>query len=98
MNEPDKIYLHDPDGYFEENGLGDNTVLWSEDRVDDKDYEYIRASKAALADVTELLELIRIIPCTCKAGYKDRKLTDPDCPRCNWIDEDTVKKVNEHFT
>jgi len=44
-------------------------------------------------DVNDLLEMIRIIPCQCHEGFTSRKLTDPSCPRCNWIDENTVNKV-----
>lgn len=41
--EPDRIYLHDPYGCFEEqNYCENNTVLWSEDKISDVDYEYIR--------------------------------------------------------
>jgi hypothetical protein len=50
----------------------------------------IDATKITLKD---LLEMIRIIPCLCHEGFKSRGLTDPNCPRCNWIDEDTVEKV-----
>lgn len=42
-----------------------------------------------------LMEMIRIIPCTCHAGYKDRNLIDPDCPRCNHVDEDLINKIKE---
>ena len=45
-SEPEKIYLHDPHGYFEEDYSGEcNTVVWSEDRISENDYEYVRASK-----------------------------------------------------
>jgi hypothetical protein len=40
--EPDKIYLHDPHGYFDAESLGCETVTWSEDRIDENDYEYVR--------------------------------------------------------
>ena len=49
------------------------------------------------ADVKELLQMIAEIPCTCDKIYTDRKLRAPDCPRCNWVEDDIVKKVNEHF-
>jgi len=49
------------------------------------------------ADVQELLQMIAEIPCTCDKIYTDRKLRAPDCPRCNWVEDDIVKKVNEHF-
>ena len=57
--EPDKIYLHDPHGVFDEDGHnGLETVTWSEDRIDENDYEYVRL--AVLGDVRaiydELLE------------------------------------------
>lgn len=55
--EPNKIYLHDPDGYFsEEYSAIDNTVVWSEDRISDDDYEYILSSHAVLADVRAIAE------------------------------------------
>ncbi len=45
--EPEKIYLHDPHGYFDDDNdyMGINTVMWSEDRIDEADYEYIRSHK-----------------------------------------------------
>ena len=49
------------------------------------------------ADIQELLQMIAEIPCTCDKIYTDRKLRAPDCPRCNWVEDDIVKKVNEHF-
>jgi len=48
-------------------------------------------------DIKELLQMIAEIPCTCDKIYTDRKLRAPDCPRCNWVEDDIVKKVNEHF-
>ena len=50
--EPDRIYLHDPHGCFDEDTeAGDNnTVTWSEERIDENDYEYIRS--AVLGDVS----------------------------------------------
>jgi hypothetical protein len=43
--EPDKIYLHDPLGCFDEDTeAGDNnTVTWSEERIDENDYEYVKS-------------------------------------------------------
>ncbi len=41
----------------------------------------------------DTLEMINGIPCHCNDGYKSRGLTDPDCPRCGWIDEDIVQKL-----
>ena len=36
----------------------------------------------------QLLEMINDIPCSCSEMFKKRNLADPDCPRCNWIDEE----------
>ena len=47
------------------------------------------------AERDELMEMIRIIPCTCHEGFKGRNLTDPDCPRCNWIYEDLITRIQE---
>lgn len=41
----------------------------------------------------ELLDMIDCIPCTCIEAYSKRSLIAPDCPRCNWIDYDTVQKI-----
>ena len=49
------------------------------------------------ADVQELLQMIAEIPCTCDKIYTDRKLRAPDCPRCNWVEDDIVKKASRHF-
>jgi len=49
------------------------------------------------ADVKELLQMIAEIPCTCDKIYTDRKLRAPDCPRCNWVEDDIVKKASRHF-
>jgi hypothetical protein len=38
----------------------------------------------------QLLDMINVIPCTCDDAYKDRGLIAPDCPRCNYIDEDLI--------
>jgi len=50
------------------------------------------------ADVKELLEMIRIIPCSCREIFISRKRRDPNCPRCNWVDDDIVNKVSKHFS
>ena len=34
------------------------------------------------------------IPCHCDEFYKSRKLTDPSCPRCNWVDDELFDKMN----
>lgn len=52
-----------------------------------------RRAEAAIKDRDELMEMIKIIPCTCHEGFKSRNLTDPVCPRCNWIDEDLVNRL-----
>jgi len=39
------------------------------------------------AENQKLKEMIRAIPCTCDEAYKSRGLTAPDCPRCNYVDE-----------
>ena len=45
--EPDKIYLHDPHGVFDEAGHGGKeTAVWSEDRISEGDYEYIRSHQS----------------------------------------------------
>lgn len=43
----------------------------------------------------ELMEMIRIIPCSCHEAFKCRNLTDPDCPRCNWIYDDLITHIQE---
>ena len=40
----------------------------------------------ARLEIEKYKEMIRVIPCTCDEAYKNRRLTAPDCPRCNWID------------
>jgi len=47
--------------------------------------------------LNDLIKMIDDIPCICHSAYKDRKLTDPHCPRCNWIDEDTVNRVKNNL-
>jgi hypothetical protein len=41
----------------------------------------------------QLLDMIDAIPCTCDKIYKDRGLVAPDCPRCNYIDEDLIVTI-----
>jgi hypothetical protein len=45
-NEPEVIYLHDRDHIYkyEYNGHMENTVQWSETRLTDNDYQYIRST------------------------------------------------------
>ena len=50
-----------------------------------------------LSDVRELVEMVEAIPCICEECYTSRKLTQPDCPKCNYIDMDVVNKVKAHF-
>ena len=52
---------------------------------------------AQLADVRELVEMVEAIPCICEECYTSRKLIQPDCPKCNYIDMDVVNKVKAHF-
>ena len=70
--EPEKIYLHDPHGVFDEAGHGGKeTIVWSEDRIDENDYEYTRSPKnLPKADVYSLLSDVRAL----KA--RNEKLTD----------------------
>lgn len=39
----------------------------------------------------EMLDMIKLIPCTCDNIYKKRNLCAPDCPRCNYINEEVLK-------
>ncbi len=43
----------------------------------------------------ELVEALEEIPCLCHEVYKARNLRDPECPKCNWIDEKLIKKYKE---
>ena len=38
-----------------------------------------------------------LLPCICLPDYKDRNLTQPDCPRCNYGDDiaEALRKVGE---
>lgn len=42
--EPDKIYLNDPHEYFS-GDCNENTVTWSEDRINVEDHEYVKIEK-----------------------------------------------------
>ena len=53
---------------------------------------------AQLADVRELVEMVEAIPCICEECYTSRKLTQPDCPKCNYIEVDIINKVKAHFS
>jgi hypothetical protein len=71
--EPEKIYLHDPHGYFENDYVGDNTVTWSEEQIDDNDYEYIKSPQnLAQPDAYSLLAAVRAILSVgiCEKDYK----------------------------
>jgi hypothetical protein len=41
--------------------------------------------KKAQEKIKQYEEMIDAIPCTCDIAYTSRKLTSPDCPRCNYI-------------
>lgn len=56
-----------------------------------------RSAYVQLSDVRDLVEMVEAIPCICEECYTSRKLTQPDCPRCNYIDMDIVNKVKAHF-
>lgn len=47
--------------------------------------------------VRELKEELDAIPCICEPPYygPDKPNQDPQCPRCNWVDEDILKGVSE---
>jgi hypothetical protein len=47
--------------------------------------------------IEKLKEMIRIIPCTCDEAYRSRGLTAPDCPRCNYVDEDLINGISADF-
>ena len=36
--------------------------------------------------VNEMSEM----PCNCESAYKDRGLSSPDCPKCNWDYSDEI--------
>ena len=75
-------------------------TIISQNKIDK--IQNVEKGKAVLAevraDVKELLEMITDIPCTCDKMFTDRGLCAPDCPRCNWIEDDIVNKVIEHFS
>ena len=93
--EPAKIYLHDPHRYFEEDYSGEgNTVVWSEDRISENDYEYVRASRILKnkgvikeANEEELTEAIKY----CVSTFKDLIDKQEDMPK------EFVEVVNKHF-
>jgi hypothetical protein len=61
--------------------------------------DFINKTTKTLKDKNkQLLEMINAIPCTCDEAYKSRHLIAPDCPRCNYVDEDLItgKKPEEH--
>ena len=31
--------------------------------------------------------VLRVLPCWCVEDYKERDLTQPDCPRCNFAED-----------
>ena len=39
----------------------------------------------------KLFAALDAIPCTCLDAYKLRGLSAPDCPRCQWVDEDLLE-------
>lgn len=53
---PDKIYLHDPHGYFDDDSGKDNTVMWSEDKINEDDIEYIQTHNTKTGMDRENLE------------------------------------------
>ena len=59
-----------------------------EDWYTNTDKNYIKNRIKQLEEENQKLkEMIRAIPCTCDEAYKSRGLTAPDCPRCNYVDE-----------
>ena len=56
-----------------------------------------RSAQPQLSDVRELVEMVEAIPCICEECYTSRKLTQPDCPKCNYISVDVINKVKAHF-
>ena len=103
MNDSDKIYgLGYKAGYGDGYSDGYKSSMTIRDLQEkEKSGNLGETRNAALGevrvDVKELLQMIAEIPCTCDKIYTDRKLRAPDCPRCNWVEDDIVKKVNEHF-
>ena len=86
------------------NKISDKVCAWAvevEEFVKEKSGNLGETRNAALGevrvDVKELLQMIAEIPCTCDKIYTDRKLRAPDCPRCNWVEDDIVKKASKHF-
>jgi len=49
-----------------------------------------------MKDILEkLISMLDDIPCTCDNAYKERELTDPNCPRCEWVDEQIIKEAKK---
>lgn len=48
-----------------------------------------------IKEIKLLLDMIDEIPCNCNEMYTLRKLSSPDCPRCNYIDEDIVANAKK---
>lgn len=58
--EPNKIYLHDPLDTFNDDSLNPfESVTWSDERIDEGDYEYIRSSQNV--DVVDVKEDIQAL-------------------------------------
>lgn len=36
------------------------------------------------------VEVNEMVPCLCDEGFKCRNLVDPQCPRCNWYDDEFI--------
>lgn len=41
-----------------------------------------------MMEIEKLKTNLKEIPCTCIDAYKDRGLIAPDCPKCNYVDEE----------
>jgi len=46
-------------------------------------------------EIKLLLDMIDEIPCNCDGMYISRQLSSPDCPRCNYIDEEIVANAKK---
>lgn len=84
-------------GFNESNDWRDEILYdnWLKNRNDG--LAMSEANSNAMLDIKELLQMISEIPCTCDKMYTDRGLCAPDCPRCNWIEDNIVNKVSERF-
>jgi hypothetical protein len=112
--EPDRIYLHDPHGCFDEDTeAGDNnTVTWSEERIDENDYEYVRnPQKLSKSDAYSLLaevraELLKELLLVFKDLLDEAKCYYHLYPNSHRgtveeyfeIEDKLIKKVSEHFS